>query len=142
MPIDQEKTILPTQAGWANYAALMNDKYGSGTNVFLPVRQSQRMFVEHFSRRLLQAHGIVNFICTPHSTVDVLCQEVLTAIQCQIGSNVPGALSHGCVHCAHQKRYYSDFTHEEIQQLRHFGPTQVAGTMDESRREAEVCSLS
>jgi len=51
----QEHCIHRLHCGWSNLTEFYNDSYGPK---YITVRQSQRMFSEHFVRRLLVAHGL------------------------------------------------------------------------------------
>ena len=51
----QENAVREFRAGWANFANWINSTVDEGPTI--TYRQSKRLFVEHFSRRLLVAHG-------------------------------------------------------------------------------------
>ncbi|TEB19736.1 hypothetical protein FA13DRAFT_1758075 [Coprinellus micaceus] len=87
----QEKAVVRFYAGWANFAEWINDTI-HGNSPFT-ARQSKRLFVEHFSRRLLLAHSIS----------DTFVYELALA---------DGA--HACMDCTHRKRYRSDLVEEGL----------------------------
>ncbi|KAJ7483117.1 hypothetical protein B0H11DRAFT_1723416 [Mycena galericulata] len=106
----QEKALDRFHAGWSNFADWLNESTGSKKK--LTYRQSQRLFIEHFSRRLLLFHGKHNdFNCTAHPSTRVLSEGVRDAIGAN-GGAVPAAMTHGCAECTHLKRYYSDLVNE------------------------------
>ncbi|KAJ7465829.1 hypothetical protein B0H11DRAFT_1922105 [Mycena galericulata] len=106
----QEKALDRFHAGWSNFADWLNESTGSKKK--LTYRQSQRLFIEHFSRRLLLFHGKHDdFNCTAHPSTRVLSEAVRAAIGAN-GGAVPAAMTHGCAECTHLKRYHSDLVNE------------------------------
>ncbi|KAK7041012.1 hypothetical protein R3P38DRAFT_3179515 [Favolaschia claudopus] len=101
----QESAVHRMHAGWSNLADLVNDFTGNQRK--LTYRQSQRLFVEHFSRRLLLFHSRENFSCDAHPSTRSLAE----AVRAEIGVNggiLESAMTHGCTNCTHLKRYRSD----------------------------------
>ncbi|KAJ7221190.1 hypothetical protein C8J57DRAFT_1254047 [Mycena rebaudengoi] len=75
-------------------------------------RQSQRLYFEHFSRRLIISHGLQAAFTVPaHSSAHVLAESVRDTVG-RNGGLVAGAMDHGCTNCTHLKRYTSDFVAE------------------------------
>jgi hypothetical protein len=109
LAILQEKAIYRLHASFFNFAHWLNDTNGIST---LTVRQSQRLFTEHFARRLICAHDMQDdFICPANPNTNVLAQCVRNAIGVD-GGLVPGSMEHGCTECTHRKRYCSDLEGE------------------------------
>jgi hypothetical protein len=70
-------------------------------------QQSQRLFLEHFARRLLIAHGRDrDFTCDAHSDAKSLAKAVWATIGVD-GGVLPFAMAHGCLDCTHVKQYAS-----------------------------------
>ncbi|KAJ7715578.1 hypothetical protein DFH07DRAFT_1014705 [Mycena maculata] len=102
--VAQEKALQRFHSGWSNFADWVNDTTDD-INVTFTYRQSQRLFLEHWSRRLLIAHGKENiFTCDAFCTAKVLAETVRKVVG-KNGGIVPMALSHGCIDCTHVKRY-------------------------------------
>ncbi|KAJ7460398.1 hypothetical protein B0H11DRAFT_2160461 [Mycena galericulata] len=109
--IAQEKALHRFHSGWSNFADWVND-HTNDINVKFSYRQSQKLFIEHFARSLLVAHGKETFFtCKAHPTGKALA----TAVRGLIGENggvTPSALTHGCIDCTHVKRYRTDLERE------------------------------
>ncbi|KAJ7315701.1 hypothetical protein DFH08DRAFT_917654 [Mycena albidolilacea] len=102
----QENALNRFHGGWSNFADWINDSTGARRN--LTHRQSQRLFMEHFSRRLLLFHEKdTDFSCGAHPNTHSLSEAVRAAIGVN-GGVLGAAMSHGCVDCTHLKRYHSD----------------------------------
>ncbi|KAK7002137.1 hypothetical protein R3P38DRAFT_3326656 [Favolaschia claudopus] len=100
-----ESSVHRMHAGWSNLADLVNDFTGNQRK--LTYRQSQQLFVEHFSRPLLLFHSRENFSCDAHPSTRSLAE----AVRAEIGVNggiLESAMTHGCTNCTHLKRYRSD----------------------------------
>ncbi|KAJ7245525.1 hypothetical protein C8J57DRAFT_1524243 [Mycena rebaudengoi] len=109
--ICQEKALYRFHSGWSNFADWLNDCSPAATQK-LTYRQSQRLFMEHFSRRLLRAHNKdAEFVCVAHPSTDRLVSSVRATIGVNSGV-IPGAMTHGCTDCTHVKRYRSDLLAE------------------------------
>ncbi|KAJ7871455.1 hypothetical protein B0H14DRAFT_3569770 [Mycena olivaceomarginata] len=94
----QEKALQCFHSGWSNFAEWVNNTTND-INVTFTTRQSQRLFTEHFSRRLLVAHGKrESFSCEAHPTMKLLAQAVRNMIG-ENGGVVPGSMKHGCRDC-------------------------------------------
>ncbi|KAJ6493912.1 hypothetical protein C8R47DRAFT_1267246 [Mycena vitilis] len=100
----QEKAVQRLHCGWSNFADWVND-ITADINHQLSYRQAQKLFVEHFARRLLVAHGeSETFTCDAHARTKILTAAVHGAIG-ENGGIIPGAMDHGCMDCTHVKRY-------------------------------------
>ncbi|KAJ7768662.1 hypothetical protein DFH07DRAFT_1007962 [Mycena maculata] len=67
------------------------------------------LYFEHFARRLITDHGLVDTFTVPaHSSAQVLAASVRDAVG-KDGGIVAGAMEHGCINFAHIKRYAADF---------------------------------
>ncbi|KAF7333343.1 hypothetical protein MVEN_02349600 [Mycena venus] len=108
----QENALNRFHAGWSNFADWLNGSTGSVRK--LTYRQSQRLFIEHFSRRLLVFHQMDGeFSCEAHPSTRLLSEAVRAAIGVN-GGVVMGAMSHACVECTHLKRYHADLVNEGV----------------------------
>ncbi|KAJ7158114.1 hypothetical protein C8R46DRAFT_1225068 [Mycena filopes] len=109
----QEKALHRFHSGWSNFADWVNDSTND-INVKFTYRQSKRLFLEHFGRRLLVAHEKdAGFSCEAHASAE----SIATAVREAIGKNhgvIPSAMSHGCMDCTHVKRYKSDLVQEGV----------------------------
>ncbi|KAF8507428.1 hypothetical protein JB92DRAFT_3121862 [Gautieria morchelliformis] len=103
----QEAAIFWFKASWQGFADVLNRSF-LRDSLLLRDAQTHKLFVEHFTWRLVVAHGLENvFTCAPDPSADNMTKALLGFI----GSNrgiVPGSLSHVCLDCAHQKRSRSD----------------------------------
>ncbi|KAJ7448204.1 hypothetical protein B0H11DRAFT_2333518 [Mycena galericulata] len=110
LALAQEHAILRFHSGWSNFADWLNDTIGAKPQI--TTRQSQRLYFEHFSRRLIVSHGMeATFTVPAHSSSHVLAESVRDVVG-RDGGVVPGAMNHGCVNCTHLKRYTSDLQAE------------------------------
>ncbi|KAJ7802680.1 hypothetical protein B0H13DRAFT_1931734 [Mycena leptocephala] len=109
----QEKALHRFHSGWSNFTDWVNDTTND-INVKFSYRQSQKLFIQHFSRRLLVAHGKQStFTCEVHPT----SKSMATAVRELIGENggvIPSAMEHGCTDCTHVKRYRLDLEQEGV----------------------------
>ncbi|KAJ7675228.1 hypothetical protein B0H17DRAFT_1240553, partial [Mycena rosella] len=109
--VAQEKALHRFHSGWSNWADWVNNCTGDPKNK-VTYRQSQRLFLEHFSRRLLVAHGKSDgFYCEAHPSSQLLAETVRKTIGIN-GGVVPTSMTHGCMNCTHVKRYRSDLVQE------------------------------
>jgi hypothetical protein len=102
----QENAVLNFHSGWSNFAQWLSDTIGKKPR--FTIRQSQRLYFEHFSRRLIVAHGLTDTFAFPSNTNS---QVIANTVREYIGANggvVAGAMSHGCSDCTHLKCYKSD----------------------------------
>jgi hypothetical protein len=98
LAVAQEKAIYRFHAGFFNFTEWLNDTNDTKT---LTVRQSQKMFTEHFARRLIQAHQMQDtFQCPANPSANGPAKAVRDAIG-QDGRIVPGAMEHECTECMH-----------------------------------------
>ncbi|EFI27759.1 hypothetical protein CC1G_14682 [Coprinopsis cinerea okayama7 len=103
----QEKAVLRFHAGWSNFADWVNDTVLHRSKK-LTLRQSKRLFIEHFSRRLLVLHGKAQaFECGANISVDDLASEVRDLVGAN-GGSIDSTFEHSCRNCTHAKRYPSD----------------------------------
>ncbi|KAF8157551.1 hypothetical protein K438DRAFT_1910049 [Mycena galopus ATCC 62051] len=100
--IQQENALHRIHGGWSNFADWVNDSTGSART--MTCRQSQRLFMEHFYRRLLVFHD---------KHTDFTCEAHVTTIGVN-GGVLGTAMSHGCVNCTHAKRNHSDLVNEGV----------------------------
>ncbi|KAF7317596.1 hypothetical protein MKEN_00846700 [Mycena kentingensis (nom. inval.)] len=104
--VAQEKALLRFRSGWSTWAEWLNDTVNPKPRI--TARQSQRLFQEHFSRRLLATHGkSETFSVAAHSKANVL----VAAVRDVIGKNggvIGASMTHGCVNCTHLKQYASN----------------------------------
>ncbi|KAF9539932.1 hypothetical protein CPC08DRAFT_806138 [Agrocybe pediades] len=103
----QEHAIFRFHCGWSNFAHYINDLLGDGSPK-ITLRQVQRMFLEHASRRLLVAHNKVDeFVCSNSpSSLDFAKQ---------MGGHFDSSIHHRCMECTHKKRYRADLVQEGAQ---------------------------
>ncbi|KAF7346067.1 hypothetical protein MSAN_01832800 [Mycena sanguinolenta] len=101
----QEHAILRFHSGWSNFADWLSDTMGTLPRI--TSRQSQRLYLEHFARRLIVAHGLESSFTVPsNSNAQVLAESVRGVIG-RDGGVVAGAMEHGYANCTHLKRYTS-----------------------------------
>ncbi|KAJ7695214.1 hypothetical protein B0H17DRAFT_1159076 [Mycena rosella] len=106
----QENAILRFKSGWSNFAEWLSDTIGALPRI--TTRQSQRLYFEHFARRLITLHGLeATFTIPAHSSSQVLAESVRNIIG-RDGGVVAGSMDHGCINCTHIKRYTSDLIAE------------------------------
>ncbi|KAJ6474094.1 hypothetical protein DFH09DRAFT_1082689 [Mycena vulgaris] len=106
----QEHAVLKFRSGWSNFAEWLSDTIGALPRV--TTRQSQRLYFEHFSRRLIVSHGLeATFTVAAHSSSQVLAESVRDLVG-RDGGVVAGAMDHGCTNCTHLKRYTTDLIAE------------------------------
>ncbi|KAJ8463054.1 hypothetical protein ONZ51_g10504 [Trametes cubensis] len=106
----QERTLVRFRAGWSNFADWINDQLPHRPRI--THRQSRRLFLEHFSRRLLIAHlKQESFSLPAHASAAVLAEHVRREIGAN-GGVLPSAFDHGCTQCTHVKRYHADLIRE------------------------------
>jgi hypothetical protein len=116
----QEKALQRFHSGWSNFADWVNDTTDD-INITFTARQSQRLFIEHFARRLLSVHGKLDtFTCDAHSSTKAFAEKVRNVIG-KDGGIIPGVMTHGCVDCTHVKQYGSLAGHTG-------GSTEVVGS--------------
>lgn len=112
LALAQEHALVCFHAGWSNFANWVNKLLPS--RPLLTNRQSQRLFLEHFSRKLLTAHGLSDDFRVPaHSDAATLARHVREKIGIN-GGSLPGSFHHGCVECTHMKRYHADLVEEGL----------------------------
>ncbi|KAF8212682.1 hypothetical protein K438DRAFT_1565793, partial [Mycena galopus ATCC 62051] len=110
VPIAQENSLHRFHAGWSNFTEWVNDSV-SHTKRKFTYRQSQRLFIKHFSRRLLLFHNHTNFSCEAHPKTALLAETVRATIGMN-GGVLAAAMTHGCMGCTHLKRYRADLIAE------------------------------
>ncbi|KAJ7049023.1 hypothetical protein C8F01DRAFT_1213474 [Mycena amicta] len=102
----QERSFRRFHSGWSNFASWLNDTT-HGTGVKFTNRQSQRLFLEHFARRLLVSHGKqASFLLPAHGTAQALSNAIRNELGAD-GGIIPKSVKHGCQDCTHVKRYAS-----------------------------------
>ena len=133
----QEHALYRFHSGWSNFAGWLNDTLESKPAV--TNRQSQRLFIEHFSRRLLSTHGKQNiFSCSAHPTSAELAESVCDILG-QEGGVLPSSMHHGCVDCTHRKRYRADLLAEGA--ILDNAGENVAGLAADLQDGHQVCNL-
>jgi CxC5 like cysteine cluster associated with KDZ transposases len=106
----QEKALLRFHSGWSNFADWINETIGGGSK--MTYRQSQRLFIENFSRRLLVAHEKeAAFACPAHPSAHLLAEHVRDIVG-RNGGSMTSSMVHGCMDCTHRKRYRADLIDE------------------------------
>ncbi|KAJ7774303.1 hypothetical protein DFH07DRAFT_866010 [Mycena maculata] len=106
----QENVLDRFHSGWSNFMDWL--KKSTSSERILMYRQSQRLFIEHFSRCLLAFHGKGDdFSCPAHPNTRTFSELVRTAIGVN-GGTLPAAMTHGCVECTHIKHYQSDLVNK------------------------------
>ncbi|KAJ7232713.1 hypothetical protein C8J57DRAFT_1532925 [Mycena rebaudengoi] len=109
--IMQEKALHRFHSGWSNFADFVNDTTEDKERK-LTNRQSTRLILEHFSRRLLISHGKDStFSCEAHPSAIILAAGVRDVIGVE-GGILASSMAQGCVSCTHVKRYRSDLIQE------------------------------
>lgn len=104
--VTQENAILRFRSGWSNFAEWLSDTIGGKYRV--TTRQSRRLYFEHFSRRLIVAHGLTNTFSIPSNSSSQILAEKTRELVGVNGGNIAGTMTHGCMDCTHLKRYKSD----------------------------------
>ncbi|KAK7015964.1 hypothetical protein R3P38DRAFT_3400375 [Favolaschia claudopus] len=106
----QENALNRFHAGWSNFADWLNASTQSERQ--FTYRQSQRLFIEHFTRRLLVFTGKAeSFPCAAHPSTRLLVQAVREVVGVN-GGSFETAMDHGCTECTHVKRYRDDLVDE------------------------------
>jgi hypothetical protein len=141
LAVAQERAIVRFRAGWSNFANYLNEIIDTVGHKPITDRQSQRLFLEHFGRRLLQFHGKNEdeFQCHPNPSSRVLAVALRNVLGAD-GGVIPSAMEHGCTECTHAKRYYSELILEGA----HFeqGEAAMAEAPEiETQNENQVCSI-
>lgn len=107
----QERAIFRFHCGWSNFANWINDILEPGQPQFTN-RQSQRLYLEHASRRLLLAHNMGdNFACEANPSSTSFASSLRDVIG-KDGGRIPSSFHHGCKECTHKKRYRADLVAE------------------------------
>ncbi|KAG2008861.1 hypothetical protein CC2G_014247 [Coprinopsis cinerea AmutBmut pab1-1] len=110
--LSQERAVARFHAGWSNYATWVNETLHCKPQV--TVRQSKRLFIEHFGRRLLASHGKGStFTCPANLKTDELAEYIRDVIG-RNGGSIPWAMEHSCADCTHKKRYLQDLELEGV----------------------------
>ncbi|KAF9062248.1 hypothetical protein BDP27DRAFT_1385184 [Rhodocollybia butyracea] len=89
----QERAIIRFHSGWSSFAEWLSDSIKGGRKA-ITYRQSKRLYIEHFSRRLLIFH------------------EKLPEIALSRWGSIPSSMHHGCTDCTHLKRFPADLVEE------------------------------
>ncbi|KAJ7936710.1 hypothetical protein B0H13DRAFT_2261798 [Mycena leptocephala] len=106
----QENSLHRFHAGWSNFADWINEFTRDSDRKFTNC-QSQCLFLEHFSRRLLVFHKKDNFTCESHPSTRLIGEAVRAAIGVN-GGVLDAGMTHGCTGCTHLKRYRPDLIAE------------------------------
>lgn len=131
----QENAINRFHSAWSNFASWINDGLTSKPNI--TNRQSQRLFLEHFARRLLIAHEkSEEFLCIANLNSSDFAESLREVIGVD-GGRLPGSIHHGCIECTHKKRYQTDLI-EEGANLDAGNNAAVAGIIDDGNHGGQV----
>lgn len=108
----QESAVHHLRSSWQQFTKFVNQAHtrngGKSTTPLITIRQSKKLYSEHFARRLLLAHGAgATFTSPAHASPEVLVDAVLSVVG-RNGGVVPGARTHSCADCTHPKRFTSD----------------------------------
>lgn len=109
--IAQEKAVVQFHSGWSNFADWINESLGND-NAKITHRQSQRLFLEHFSRRLLILHHHDEMFSSPANPSSQDLSEAIRDLIGRDGGRIDDALQHACADCTHKKRYRIDLINE------------------------------
>lgn len=108
--VAQEKAVARFHSGWSNFADWINETTKDSQK--LTYRQSKRLFVEHFGRRLLLVHGKQDtFTTSANASTDILTSDLRDVLGCD-GGSIVSSMHHGCQDCTHKKRYKADLIAE------------------------------
>lgn len=114
----QEHVMQCFAGGWSSFADWINAVSSTVVPESLwkmTARQSKRLFVERFSRRLLHVHTPHTPFSSPaYPPTDKLAELVRNVIG-RDGGVIPSALTHGCKDCTHKKRYRQDLIDEGVE---------------------------
>lgn len=110
--VQQEKALIHFHAGWSNMASWFNDCLAPVPA--LTARQTKRLFIEHFSRRLLTSRNHEEtFTCRAYPGADELAACVRQVLGVN-GGVIDASHKHGCQDCTHQKRYRAELVREGV----------------------------
>ncbi|KAK7015385.1 hypothetical protein R3P38DRAFT_3321652 [Favolaschia claudopus] len=130
----QEHAVLRFHSGWTNFADWLSDVVGEKPRI--TARQSQRLYFEHFARRLVTAHELEETFTVPaHSDAQTLAKSVREVVG-ENGGIIPGSMKHGCTRCTHLKRYTTDLHAEGV--VLDPNESTIAATMAEDPEAAEL----
>ncbi|KAJ7585586.1 hypothetical protein C8J56DRAFT_1052899 [Mycena floridula] len=105
--------LLRFYSGWSNFASWMNDALL--LNPKITNRQSQRLFLEYFGRRLVIAHGLMDtFRCPANPNSADLSEYIRDAIG-RDGGILASSMDHGCLQCTRWKRFREDLVAEGVE---------------------------
>ncbi|EKM48949.1 uncharacterized protein PHACADRAFT_107890, partial [Phanerochaete carnosa HHB-10118-sp] len=108
--LGQENAVREFRAGWSNFAKWISAMTRDGPA--MTYRQSRRLFIEHFGRRLLLAHGhSASFACPANLDSSMFAEHIRDMIG-KDGGTLARSLQHGCMDCTHHKRYHTDLLDE------------------------------
>jgi hypothetical protein len=99
----QHGAIRDFKATWMGFLQFFNKTFHTREDI-MNDDQVHRLYAEHFSRILLQAHGKLDvFVTTSFASGRQLIEDVLKIIG-ENGGIVPGGKMHTCPECTHTKR--------------------------------------
>ncbi|KAJ7058879.1 hypothetical protein C8F01DRAFT_1303078 [Mycena amicta] len=101
----QENAVVKFHCGWTSFTEWLNDTIESGTHTKVTIRQSQRLYLEHFARRLARAHNIEDHLVTPADCTSQILSESVRNLIGRDGGLAPKSMEHGCTECTHVKQY-------------------------------------
>lgn len=102
----QEAAVGRLHASRSGFVDFINAAFSPDEDVdLLTIDQGQKLFTEHFSRRIILAYNLENtFRCRADLDPNGLALAIVTHLGWNKGL-VPGAWSHECKLCTHPKRY-------------------------------------
>jgi hypothetical protein len=134
--VAQEKALMYFHTAWSNFTEWINKTTGDSN--YFTYRQTKRLFIEHFGRRLLFLHGHSNsFTCPSNPSTDVLCACIRDSIG-QNGGVIIDSLEHGCQNCTHVKQFRADLINSGVELSNN--PGEVVGVNIEESEVPEVNS--
>ncbi|KAJ7048808.1 hypothetical protein C8F01DRAFT_1213591 [Mycena amicta] len=82
----QENAVVKFHCGWTSFT-------------------DQRLYLEHFSRRLARAHGVEDRLITPADCGSQVLSASVRDLVGRDGGLAPKSMEHGCTECTHIKQY-------------------------------------
>lgn len=108
----QENAVREFRAGWSNFANWVNSTVADTEGPQMSHRQSRRLFIHHFARRLLTFHGqAANFTCPAKLDTTGFAEHVRNMVG-KNGGSIADSMHHGCMDCTHRKRYRTDLVED------------------------------
>ena len=107
----QENCVNRFHCGWSSFADFYNDTFGAKS---ITIRQSQRLFVEHFARKLIKGKGLEHSFDVE---AELSCEKLMSSVSALFkqGGDImlnPDALNHVCADCTWPKHFKQDLLNE------------------------------